>query len=51
MPKGIGGINLVEEYKYLGMIISSKGIITPHLNTLTNKIERMSQESKRERDT
>jgi len=39
MPKAIGNIKVVEEYKYLGIIINSKGAIKPHMETLKKKLE------------
>ena len=38
MPKGIGGIQLVDKYKYLRIEISSKGTIAPHMESLKMKV-------------
>jgi len=39
MLKGIGGINVVKEYKHLGVTVISNGIVTPHMNILKDKVD------------
>jgi len=41
MPRAIRNIKVVEEYKYLGIIINSKGAIKPHMETLKKKLEKI----------